>query len=130
MTDAVVDASVAVEWIASERSSRRARALLARHRSGELRLYAPPLLFLEVLNTAARRWTWPEAALATLADELGRWRLNVLEPELSDVAAWAARGLTAYDACYVALAERLGCELATFDADVLAVAAGLARAPE
>jgi hypothetical protein len=41
---------------------------------------------------------------------------------------WAARGLTAYDAAYVALAEAEAIRLATDDGRVLAAARGIAIA--
>jgi predicted nucleic acid-binding protein len=38
-----------------------------------------------------------------------------MEPELTRVARWTARGLTAYDAAYVALADREAIRLVTDD---------------
>jgi predicted nucleic acid-binding protein len=86
----------------------------------------PRLLFLELLNVAGRRWQWPEAALLELGRSLADLGLEVREPGLDSVARWVARGLTAYDAAYVALAEAGGVQLVTDDDLILQVAAGVA----
>src|SRR5438132_1095508 len=52
---------------------------------------------------------------------------EVAEPGLQAVASWVARGLTAYDAVYVALAEERGEPLVTDDSSVLAIAGDVAR---
>ena len=97
------------------------------HRAGRLDVAVPRLLFLEILNVAARRWHWPEKELVELADALQSLGFEVAEPPLDAVAAWAARGLSAYDACYVALAETRGVALVTTDAEIAAAAPSIAR---
>lgn len=52
---------------------------------------------------------------------------EVIDPELSRIARWTARGLTAYDATYVALAEERGIRLVTGDPQVLTLAVGIAQ---
>ncbi len=99
------------------------RSLRATFESGELFVFAPPLLLLEIVNVAGRRWHWEEAALVELVGALGEL-LELREPELDRVARWTARGLTAYDAAYVALAETEGIGLVTDD-DLI-----LSKAPE
>ena len=49
------------------------------------------------------------------------------EPELDAVASWVARGLTAHDAVYVALAEERGLPLVSDDQAILETASGIAR---
>lgn len=75
---------------------------------GELFAFAPPFLRLEVLNVAGRRWRWSEPELIDLAMTLDGPGLVLHEPSLGSVARWTARGLTAYDAAYMALAEEIG----------------------
>jgi len=130
MTEAVVDASVAIRWFeaAEGQVPGHAQALLDRYESGRLSVVVPPLIFLEVLNVAGRGWRWGEVALLALIARLETMRFDVLEPALDRVALWTARGLTAYDATYVALAEERGVPLLTDDREILAVASGIAQA--
>jgi len=128
LTEAVLDASVVLKWFRgeSERNSDAARSFRAAFEAGELTVVAPSLLHLEIVNVAARRWKWPEDALVQLAEGLGELGFELREPDLVRVAKWTARGLTAYDAAYVALAEAESMPLVTDDELVLAVAAGIA----
>jgi predicted nucleic acid-binding protein len=48
-------------------------------------------------------------------------------PALRDVARWAAAGLSAYDAAYVAVAQTFGAELITADQQIIAAAPDHAR---
>jgi predicted nucleic acid-binding protein len=83
-------------------------------------------MFLEILNIAGRRWTWGEPQLSELAGGLDQLGFDVAEPELRSVAAWTARGLTAYDSTYLALAEERGVRLLTDDQQILDLAPALA----
>ena len=78
------------------------------YEAGRLSVVVPALLSLEIVNVAGRRWRWDEEALLDLAEALGDLSFGVGEPDLQLVASWVARGLTAYDAAYVALAEQRG----------------------
>jgi predicted nucleic acid-binding protein len=101
--------------------------LRAAYRAGRMVVAVPSLLFLELLNVAGRRWGWDEPALAVLATSLEDLLFEVAEPRLASVATWVSRGLTAYDAAYVALAEERGIELVSDDGTILAVGADVAR---
>lgn len=130
VTDVVLDASVVLKWFHSdgERDLEQARALRARFEAGRLRVLAPPLLWLEVLNIAARRWRWKQDRIAELAASLPNLGFDLIEPDLSAVARWAAAGLTAYDATYLAVAEQAGASLITDDEEIARVAGHLASA--
>ncbi len=130
MTEVVLDASVVLKWFRAdgERHLDPARSLRATFEAGQLAVLAPPLLRLEIVNVAGRRWQWGENALVELAvafDELG---FEFEEPDLARVASWTARDLTAYDAAYVALAEARTTPLITDDDLVVAVAGDVATA--
>lgn len=129
MTVVVVDASIALRWLgpATGAGADGAQALLEEYESGRLSLIVPSLLFVELLNVAGRQWRWAEAALSELATRLEGMFTEVIDPGLSRVALWTARGLTAYDATYVALAEERGVQLITDDRQILAVAEGIAQ---
>ena len=84
-------------------------------------------LFIEVLNVAGRRWQLRADALERLAASLTSLSFLVRQPPLGSIARWTARGLTAYDACYVALAEERRTVVITADERILSVAGALAH---
>ena len=128
MNEVVLDASVVVKWFHSdgERHLDAARSLRAEFEAGELIVFAPPLLRLELVNVAGRRWGWAESSLVSLVLGLEELGFEFVEPELVRVAFWTARGLTAYDSAYVALAEVNTLRLITDDDLIVQVAGGLA----
>jgi predicted nucleic acid-binding protein len=130
VTDAVLDASVVLKWFREhgEAHVAQARSLRRAFEAGELVVIAPRLLQLEIVNVAGRRWQWDEQALLDLAASLEALGFELRQPALSGIARWTARGLTAYDATYVALAEAEATPLITDDRMILDVAAGIAVA--
>ena len=117
-----------LKWFAAEqRGSFEARQLRDDYQAGRLSVVVPSLLFLELLNVAGRRWRWEAEAVAELAEALGDLSFEVSEPELPSVASWISRGLTAYDAAYVALAERRDLALVTDDDAIIELAPGISR---
>lgn len=130
MSDAVLDASVVVKWFHSDGEAHleAARLLRGAFERGELRVFVPPLLWLEIVNVAARRWRISETQLAVLARSLEDLGFEAIEPEIGQVARWAARGLTAYDAAYVAVAEQAGAQLITDDEEIIRIAPQIATA--
>ena len=128
MREVVLDASVVLKWFSAEqRGSFEARALRDEYEAGQLSVVAPSLLFLELLNVARRRWRWEAEAVAELSETLADLSFEVSEPELPSVALWVSRGLTAYDAAYVALAEKRELALVTDDATIVEVAPEVSR---
>lgn len=126
----MLDASVVLKWFreGGERHLDPARSLRAAFEAGGLEVLAPPLLCLEIVNVAGRRWRWSEDALVELAVALEEIGFEYEEPDLARVASWTARGLTAYDAAYVALAEARATRLITDDDLVVSLAGEVARA--
>jgi predicted nucleic acid-binding protein len=122
----VLDASVLGRWIFQPKG---AGALRAEFQAGELTIAVPGLVFLELLNVAGRQLGWAVDELTELADRLQQSGFDVLEPDLARVATWVGRGLTAYDASYVALAEQLDVPLATGDRLILELAPKVAVPP-
>ncbi len=129
MTELVLDASVLVKWFRSqgERYVEEALRLRSAFEEGRLLLLAPRLVHLELINLAGRRWSWSGERLTTLARLLKQLGLQSAEPDLERVAIWTTRGLTAYDAAYVAVAEAAGAPLITADELVLATAVEIAQ---
>lgn len=123
-----MDASVVLKWFRTdgERHGAAARDLRGRFEAGEIRVVVPPVLWLEILNVAARRWGWRSRELDVLAASLLDLGFELIEPELDGIAEWAGKGLTVYDAAYVVVAEEAGVHLVTDDAGICAVAASIA----
>jgi predicted nucleic acid-binding protein len=118
----VVDASALVEVLINGRRAADVRGAVSSNH-----IVIPDLVNVEVLSTLRRleRTGWISASLAAQAiDDLWiapfrRWRSAELV-----YAIWGMRAnLTAYDACYVALARLLQCPVVTADSR-------LARAPD
>ena len=128
MAEVVLDASVLGKWFHTEREERVEAAVRLRDEfeAGQLIVVVPPLLFIELLNVASWRWRVDPPYLFDLARTMVGYGFVVREPDLEDVARWSARGLTAYDACYVALAEERGTTVVTDDRQMVAVAPALA----
>jgi predicted nucleic acid-binding protein len=119
----VVDASVAFKWLipdAAEDDVPRAKALLVDHMQGRAKIIVPPLLYYEVGDILLFGRSRPplQQAAESLSD-LFSVPLEVIPPALvsADVTLRLAslRGLTYYDATYVALAEMLDCTMITAD---------------
>lgn len=128
MRRAVLDASVVLKWFAAEqRGSVEARQLQAEYQAGRLAVVVPSIFFLELLNVAGRRWRWEAEAVLELEDALVDLALEVGEPDLASVASWVTRGLTAYDAAYVAMAEEQRLALVTDDTRIVERAPGICR---
>jgi predicted nucleic acid-binding protein len=125
--EAVLDASVVLKWFRAtgERNLDAARAVRTRFEAGQVLAFAPPLLFLEILNVAGCRWRLSATRLESLASTLPELGFQLIEPDLLLVARWINEGLTAYDAAYVAVAEQTGARLITDDREILRVAPDL-----
>jgi predicted nucleic acid-binding protein len=118
----VVDASVGIKLFIDEPLSEQAHQLFENLSSDPpAELHVPDLFFIECTNILwkyTHRYHRPvEDSLADLAD-LGRLALSVTSTAelMEDALSLAVQtGLTAYDACYAALARRLGMPLVTAD---------------
>jgi len=127
VTSAVLDASVVLKWFVAHGEAGKAEALDLRRRfaDGELDVVVPSLLVIEILNVAGRRWGWGEQDLVALAAALDALPWMVSEAPSVTTARWVARGLTAYDATYVAVAEAAASKVVTADERMLATAPDL-----
>ena len=121
-TLAIIDASVVVKWFNAEEFSESAEYLKEKHMKAEITLVSPVMMVFEVLN--ALRYN-PELGAddvkEALDDLLGiQIKLYPVEEWLSEAILLAYdRGLTVYDASYIALAGHLGCLLYTADTKLL-----------
>ena len=120
----VLDASAAVDWLLQSAAAQRIESrIFSRNQS----LHAPELLDLEVaqvLRRLVREGTLPTSRAAAAIQDLLDLRITRYPHSLLLPRIWQLRhNLSAYDAAYVVLAEKLGATLLTRDAR-LASAAG------
>lgn len=121
----VVDSSVMIKWIFEEADSKVAKALLADWIDNDFVMIEPPLLACEMANVlhqnASKGAISVKEAKQSLIDILDL----ELEIEISQLPELSIRAIeiaqkyaldAAYDAHYVALAERKKCEFWTADA--------------
>ena len=118
----VVDASLAVKWLVEEEDSEKARALYRGWVASGVRIAAPHLMLAEVANALHRKVVDGEFELESATRTLEN--LSALEIEFHNPPNIHAGALrladrlnqgAVYDSIYLALAERLDCELWTAD---------------
>ncbi len=115
----VVDTSVTMAWCFDDEASHETDAVLDRLQQDEA--FVPAVWQLEVTNVllvAERRGRMTEAQATRFLDLLLRLpiRIDASQTDVTAVLATGRRhGLSAYDAAYLLLAERLGVPLATLD---------------
>ena len=121
----VIDTSVTMSWCFEDEATEETDAILDRLRHDEA--VVPGLWQLEVTNVllvAERRTRITEAQATRFLDLLTQLpiRIDVSQTDVTALLAAGRRhGLSAYDASYLVLAERLAAPLATRD-DKLATA--------
>ena len=116
MTRVVVDASAGAEMLSA---TLRGRALL-RLLPSDAELWVPEHFYVEVLGVIRHQTmvakTLSSARADTAVDRLQRWHLRQAAVAPLVQSAWSRRhNMSAADAFYVALAERLGAALITDD---------------
>jgi predicted nucleic acid-binding protein len=120
----VVDASIALKWVLRESDSNTAFALLTEWNDREAMLLVPALLAYEIANGLYRKARSGEITLNRAKEALAEVLLAGLQFDFSSDLALSTRAIeladqyklpAAYDAHYLALAEREGCEFWTAD---------------
>lgn len=120
-TTVVVDASVALKWVVTERGTEQADALLSYLSTGTVSLAVPEHLVGEVANGLRKRVAQGVLGTNDALDALDA--IAALELDfLGGTECWSRTldaamkwGVTTYDALYVLLAVDLGAELITAD---------------
>jgi len=119
---AVIDASALMAaLLPGEPTSAAARKLLNRFAEGTLELLAPTLLPYEVANSLLKAERKPDRsvtkqAIDAIMEELGQLEIPLVQVPMEDTLSTARRHARwAYDASYLALAEREKAPLITAD---------------
>jgi predicted nucleic acid-binding protein len=120
---AVLDTSVAVKWFIQEEDSEKAADLRHAHGRGELLLYAPDILLMELTN--ALRYS-PAVSAGEIPEALRLFpglEIPVIpfDPEalISCITLSLENDLAIYDAYFLALAQALEMPLITADRKML-----------
>jgi predicted nucleic acid-binding protein len=127
----VIDASVALTWCFADQASAETEAILEQVATSGATV--PGLWHLELVNIlsrAERLGRIDAAGVNAFLARLDRFQIltdTAVVPAQRNAVLKLTRdhGLTAYDAAYVELAQRLGAKLATQDKELLAAAAAV-----
>ncbi len=120
----VVDTSIVIKWVLSEPDTHAAEMLLINWSSKKVTVLAPTLLAYEVANVLyqnVRKGTISQERAKEALAEILNMGMVLDSSQISDIGRRSIElskqfGLPAtYDAHYLALAEREGCELWTAD---------------
>ncbi|MCD6125780.1 MAG: type II toxin-antitoxin system VapC family toxin [Thaumarchaeota archaeon] len=118
-----VDASVVVKWFVEEKYSKEALIIRDSFIEGLVDIVVPSLLYFEVLNALKYSGAFGEDELKKVARILEDYQFTLYELEgaYAEKAVEIAmrKGITIYDASYVALALIEGVDLYTADEKLL-----------
>jgi predicted nucleic acid-binding protein len=128
----VLDASVALKWIfTDEEGEDRAVRYRDRHISGEEVIAVPELFFYEIGNVLATKTSLGNETASEAFSLLWNFDLEVFslgwDEFLSSLALSRRFQITLYDASYIELAKKLGCDFVTFDKKLFEKVRGLKR---
>ncbi len=122
--ECVVDSSVVTKWFVGEHDSDQAIRIRDDFATGKIKLATPTLLFYEVMNALRFTGAFKEDDLVLASKSLSKYQFEVWRPRgklLEPSTRLSVRGdVTVYDACYVALAQRIGSKVITEDKEILA----------
>jgi predicted nucleic acid-binding protein len=123
MRPLVLDASAALAHVLDEPGAERVRHEL----EARDMVLVPWFFWMELINVLARRYRWSASEMVAAVYDLEQAAVRTSPPSrpvmLAVIDTMDARGLSAYDAQYLVLAEAADAELLTADAR-LAIAAG------
>jgi len=121
MSNLVVDASVAIKWFVPEPYSNEARRVLDGYQTGSMSLLAPDLINAEFGNIVWKKHIFQGLSAAdadTVIDDFRKltFELTSTAELLADAYQLAVtHRRSVYDALYLALSVREGCQFVTAD---------------
>jgi len=115
----VLDASVILKWFIEENDSEKARAILNRYIKGDFIIVVPDFLLYEVANVLKCSGAYTEKEIIEAVTSLYDLDIKIIS-SLSDVLKTMIKltfqkGITSYDAIYLALAIELQIPFITAD---------------
>jgi len=115
----VLDASVILKWFIEENDSEKARAILNRYIKGDFIIVVPDFLLYEVANVLKYSGAFSEKEVTEAITSLYDLEIKIIS-SLPDVIKTMIKlsfqkGITSYDAIYLALAMELQVPLITAD---------------
>lgn len=118
-TQVVLDASVIVKWYVKEAEHQVANIIKEDFERGMIEVIIPGLMFYEVLNALRYKPSMGEADLEKVVNSLVDLQFAAIDLDAEyghRIAKMAMRrGITVYDASYIALAQINSCYLFTAD---------------
>lgn len=117
----VLDASVCMKWFSSEDEKyvEKASSIRIQHRDGKIFLVAPDLLIYEVANALSYNPLFDSEKVSKAVKSLYKMDIKFVKPTLALVREAISirflKGITIYDAIYIALAEYINVQCITAD---------------
>ncbi|MFY9484401.1 MAG: type II toxin-antitoxin system VapC family toxin [Patescibacteria group bacterium] len=116
----VLDASVILKWFRDEPDSEKALVYRSEHVSGKQQIVCPILLHYELVNALVTKRDLSIRDVTDILKDLQRSQILLASPSIVEDEQYAAiiameKGISYYDASYIALAHRLKANLITAD---------------
>ena len=115
----IIDASVVIKWFIEEEDSIKAILLKNEHIQGKTILIAPDLLIYEVANVLMISKIFTPSEIKKCLQDLYELEIDLITPSI-DIILTATelaidKGISIYDASYIALAKELDAKFITAD---------------
>lgn len=119
MRSIVLDASVVIKWFLLEKLSQKAIKFRFQHLKGEIVISAPSLLIFEITNVLCTKKGINKEVISSALNSFYAAEVKEypFDKNLTEGMVKIAKKfkITAYDACYLALAQKLACRFYTAD---------------
>ncbi len=115
----IIDSSVAFKWLVQEEGREKARVFLQNHIEKKNPILVPSLIFYELTNAWACKGTLTTKQVKAKIEKMKSYDLKTINLDFNilKMAAELAKEykISAYDAIYIALAQKKKCDFITAD---------------